>query len=210
MLARGMLEREAEELKKQLAGLNVGDVQGVGRGVGDESLEKRRKEVDRLGNAASGKNLEMVELEILIRYLPESFLRGYLAMIDAMVGENNLGSSTSGDLERGPREDQKRVGLRSELRLKSEQRDYRGGAKPVAKSSDRASRMLVRSELVMEFKSKLDRRLRSEARKMFALLTEKGDTKPVVKRRCSGKCKKYGDAEWLFCPKCGGAMEDVV
>jgi hypothetical protein len=59
----------------------------------------------------------------------------------------------------------------------------------------------------MNYRSKLDRRIRRMAREIQAFLDGK-DVK-VESRKCAGKCRKIGEAEWVYCPRCGGPMEQV-
>lgn len=171
----------------------------------DARLQKQREQAVRLDEALRDKRLAGVEeLEILIRNLPEKFITAYLMLIDRGVGERALGSGTGAGVEGSGRE----YGTRSGVQVKSEVTGYRGGAQRSGKSSADVG-IPIRSEKALEELGRLKKRLRGMAREILVSLSD-GDTEPVSRRRCSGRCARLGDVEWLFCPNCGGPMTDVI
>lgn len=76
----------------------------------------------------------------------------------------------------------------------------------------------LRSEVALRYKSTVDRKLRRMGREIryFVDGLERrgprgggmtGVAKPM--RKCVGKCKKFGDADWVYCPWCGGPMSEL-
>lgn len=170
----------------------------------DEQLHKQRERGALLSKEMGEKRISGVEeLILLVRYLPESFMTTYLQLIDCAVGERNLGSGRGAGTEGSGRE----YGTRSGVQTKSEQAGYRGGAKRSGKSSDGVS--LPYQVKGQDLKTKVDKRLRQIAREMRNVLSDGSDVS-VTRRRCSGRCKRLGDVEWLYCPNCGGPMSDVL
>jgi len=72
-----------------------------------------------------------------------------------------------------------------------------------------------RSELALSAKSRVERKLRRLGRemKLFVDSLERAEAQGVgltkVMRKCRGKCKKFGDGDWVFCPWCGGPMSEL-
>jgi hypothetical protein len=171
----------------------------------DERLRRARLAAIELQGVVEGARLSGVEeLLMLVRYLPGSFINAYLSMIDAAFGERALGSGTGAGVEGSGRE----YGARSGVATKSEVIGHRDGAHWSGKSSADVG-IPIRSEKASEELSRLKKRLRGMAREILVSLSN-GDTEPVSRRRCSGRCARLGDVEWLFCPNCGGPMSDVV
>lgn len=190
---------------------------GVGR-IGGVGLDRVKENAERLQKQrAAGAELQQLvvekrlagveELLLLLRYLPENFVTQYLRLIDSAVGEKNLGSG------RGYDENDLRLGKRSGVQVKSEQKDHRGGANASAggKSSGAVSRMPIRNEDRLLDLQNMQKRLRGVARDIQAMMAAvDGETRPVTRRRCVGRCKRLGSYLDLFCSNCGGRMEDVV
>lgn len=122
-----------------------------------------------------------------LRFCPAGFIDAYERLIDAGVGEQNLGSAG---------------GIGGELgTVLGGGGERRGGGQG-----------LVRSERFVEYRRRLDKRLRRISREILAELNPDSENGskigvPTV-RICSGKCKKIGDVEWLFCARCGGPMRE--
>jgi hypothetical protein len=168
----------------------------------DAQLQKQRTDRRALIEALDENRLSGVEeMILLLRYLPEQFISSWLKLIDAAVGEKNLGSG------RGYDTSDKGLGARSGVQMKSEGKDHRGGAGRTGKS---ASPMPIKSEDALYDVSRYQKRLRSMAREMNALLAERGETREVLRRRCSGKCRRLGEREWSYCPNCSGPMIDEI
>lgn len=158
----------------------------------------------RLDEAVRGRidGLGVEELELILRFFPGRVLWMYVRLLDLAFGERNLGSG------RGYDENDLGLGARSPERLSSAALDYRGSA---VQPRQGTSRPLLRSEVAVQYRSKLDRKLRRIGREIESFLTEKEFGRKVsVVRQCSGKCKKFGDADWNYCPNCGGPMQETV
>ena len=162
--------------------------------------QARRSLQDTLQSRGSGLGVE--EIDILLRFFPLDLLWQYARLLDKCFGERRLGSG------RGYDENDLGLGARSKERLTSVAPQYRGGAE---KSAGGSSVVPIRSEGAVLMRSKIDRRLRRIGREIKSYLDEReiGRPSPVV-RQCSGKCKKFGEAEWLYCPNCGGPMQETV
>jgi hypothetical protein len=133
--------------------------------------------------------------------LPESFTTAYEAVYLRAFGAALAGTQRR-DGEAG------RVSVRRGVsRVSSAGVDTVGIAGPVTGSG--GSRVPVADERALAAKTWADRKLRALARELDARLTGRGHDVPV-QRRCAGRCKKFGDADWLYCPWCGGPTEDVV
>lgn len=78
---------------------------------------------------------------------------------------------------------------------------------PKLKKLDQTSKTL-KDERAFNFRVKVDKRLRAIGREIAAFL-EGQDLRLVSHRVCSGKCGKFGDAEWNFCARCGGPMREL-
>lgn len=79
---------------------------------------------------------------------------------------------------------------------------------PSAHPSTSGTRAIgVASEVALEMKSRVDRKLRVIARSLRRSLNDIDDGS-VRYRRCVGKCGKIGEADWNWCPRCGSPMGD--
>lgn len=78
-----------------------------------------------------------------------------------------------------------------------------GSSKLVGKTS-----RTMKDERAFRLKVKVDKKLRAIAREVQAFL-EHRDMRLAAARVCAGKCKKFGDAEWTYCARCGGPMREV-
>lgn len=172
----------------------------------DDRLRRSRLAAIELAGVVEGARLSGVEeLLMLVRYLPESFVAAYLRLIDRAVGEKNLGSG------RGYDQNDLGLGARSGVQTKSEVRGYRGSAEKSGKPSSGMG-MPIQSEEAMYDLDRYRKRLRNMAREMMVFLRDEasGEGRSILRRRCSGRCGRLGNAEFLFCPNCGAPMQDVV
>lgn len=64
----------------------------------------------------------------------------------------------------------------------------------------------VASEKAMEERARVDRRLRKIARDIKSWYSGGAFSS---NRICDGQCKKIGDGEWNYCPRCGGRMREM-
>ena len=83
--------------------------------------------------------------------------------------------------------------------------DKTGG--PGRKQVGKTSRFL-KDEAAFRMKTRVDKRLRAISREISAFLDGR-KLKVVAFRICTGRCRKFGDAEWNFCANCGGPMREV-
>lgn len=229
----GPLGVEEKELKVGDAGglgrdvvVESGDVGLTVRddGSGKSRAERSRKEWRDLERDVVGRvGLAGVdELLMVVRYLPAGFLRAYMLLIDRGAGEGNLGSAGgggSGSGGGGGREDAdfKLVGAERDSALgltgvvgdngKAKRRrtgEDESSIKVSAKGKNKKSKVLFFSESGIDYRRKLDRKLRLISREILGYLAD--DRGVAVSRVCSGSCKRIGDGEWLFCPNCAGPM----
>jgi hypothetical protein len=93
-------------------------------------------------------------------------------------------------------------------RLSSGQTDAVGRtAGPQKKPVGKTSRTL-KDERAFRFKQKIDRELRRLGKKIEAF--EDGrNIDSAGQRVCTGRCKRFGDADWAYCPVCAGPMREV-
>jgi hypothetical protein len=144
--------------------------------------------------------------DILVRYLPPEFVRMYSALIDMMTGPGTgyAGSGLGvGDENAIQGVGKKRGGLGLASSGGSESLSLKNKVKGKGESP-----ALVKSERAMVMRSKMDRALRKLARQMKIWLREEVDAK-IDRRKCSGKCGRFGESDWIYCAKCGGPMYDV-
>ncbi len=65
----------------------------------------------------------------------------------------------------------------------------------------------MRDERAFRMKTRVDKRLRSIAREILANLYE-SEKFSSISRVCTGRCKRIGESDWLFCARCGGPMTE--
>lgn len=155
----------------------------------------------------------------LSRMVPEAFAEAYQRVwdeayrdggIDASGGGHPL-SGAAGALgkEGGTGVDSGR--LAGGWRINSGKEDLVGKSSGPGKSSSKAvgkTSRTLKSEKAFKLKARLDKRLRKMAREIMAELDGRS-VKAAGHRVCAGKCKKFGDYEWSYCPNCGGMMREV-
>lgn len=172
--------------------------------VSAEHLQKQRDLKGAvLGEVYRMRLADMDELLIVLRGLPKDFLFVYLMLMDATYGEGSLGSGP------GYRDDEIPGTGRQvnpwPLTSVAPQSGQAAHKKFVGKSKD-----FVRSQKNSDLKDRTDRRLRKLTRELkYELSGHTGQKEPKAIRKCSGKCKKIGESEWLYCPRCGGPMVEV-
>lgn len=66
----------------------------------------------------------------------------------------------------------------------------------------------MRDEAAFRLRTKIDKRLRQMAREIGAFLDGQ-EVKIAAYRICTGKCKRFGDKDWTYCPNCSAPMREV-
>ena len=165
----------------------------MGVRTGTEGRAPRRA-VDQAGGMSGGgarSNGGLVGRDVDMEWvaqLPLDFRLRYEALWLRTVG---------GDRTRAA--DNQRVSARAVVRVKSSETATRPGAAPV-KGQKKPTVYL--DEVASALKSRVDRKLRRLAREMAG-----GEAQPL--RRCTGaRCRKWCEADWIWCPWCGSATSD--
>ena len=148
--------------------------------------------------SAAGLGARGVAAEVLLM-LPPAFTEAY-----EQVYLRAFGAAVAGT-QRRDGEAARATVRRGVARTSSGGVDHVGTAGPVTGSG--GSRVPVADERALAAKAWADRKLRALARDLTRRM---GGDGAAGQRRCAGKCKKFGDPEWLFCPWCGGPTEDVT
>ena len=173
---------------------------GVGSG-GRRRLDERdsgvRRRVVLDGDASSA----------ILRFLPDSFVLFYSGLVDRSYGERRLDASGSMAPPTGsPRVKAKKSSGRTNSGSVERTLVATGGS---GKEKNR-SEIGFKDEDSVDYRKKIDRRLRRIAREIEEFLAGgNGESLKSGKRKCGGRCRKIGDPEWLFCPRCGGPMIEV-
>lgn len=144
--------------------------------------------------------------ELTARFMPAGLVDLYERLLAEEFGAQRLGSSRPGDPYALVGVGRASGGLRA---TKSGQADIRAGAR---RGKGPAPAVPLRSERAMHYRTKVDRRLRKivvELRSYLASLDDPAAVPLPVVRQCVGKCKKFGDTDWLYCPRCGGPMSEM-
>jgi hypothetical protein len=160
----------------------------------------RKREIVRLADSRHGLSLD--ELMMVLRYLPKGFLGLYMALIDRGVGERALGSGSGAGNGLAVQDSGRSVAGLGQVSSGVVQK--RGGAKKGKKPSGGNSSIQFKSQPAIDERGRIDRKLRTVGRQMAAFMAD--DVSDVARRVCGGKCKKIGESDWLFCPRCGGPM----
>lgn len=162
----------------------------------------------RLKDGDSGKRkLVVVDGEIagaVLAFLPKKFVHSYEQLTDAAYGERRLDASGAMAAPEGGRQKVKK----SSGRVSSSQTDRTLAAGAGGKSKNH-SEIQFKSERAVDFRRLIDRKLRRIAREIEEFFAGGVENLKAGSRKCSGKCKKIGDPDWLFCARCGGPMEEV-
>jgi hypothetical protein len=143
----------------------------------------------------------------VIRALPEHFVANYEALwvksMDSGDGTSNhplSGRAAELEIPGGKATGQWRVNSGEATTM-----GRRNG--PELKTVGKTSRTM-RDERAFRLKAKVDKRLRQIAREISAFLEDR-PTKMATHRICAGKCKRFGDKDWTYCPNCSGPMREV-
>lgn len=99
------------------------------------------------------------------------------------------------------------VSTKRVVRVSTNQTETRGGASGGKKLAGSSTKDTISSDMALEQLRKVDRRLRTIAREMAVFLGGEQMRGGSV-RRCS-RCKRYGDGDWLYCPRDAAPMEEV-
>lgn len=140
-----------------------------------------------------------IEREVWDR-LPERFRFLYEIMWLRAFGPS-IGGRYSNGAEVNPVASTRRV-----VRTSTNQTETRGGASGGKKLAGASTKDTISSDRALEQLRKVDRRLRTLARDMAMYLG--GAEAHGSVRRCSS-CKRYGDGDWLYCPRDGYDMEEL-
>lgn len=162
----------------------------------------------RLKDGDSGRRkLVVVDGEIagaVLAFLPKKFVFVYEELCDAAYGERRLDASGSMAAPEGGRQKAKKTSGR----ISSSAVDKTLAAGAGGKSRNTAE-IQFKNEQAVDFRRLIDRKLRRIAREIEEFFAGGVENLKAGSRKCSGKCRKIGDPDWLFCARCGGPMEEV-
>jgi hypothetical protein len=148
----------------------------------------------------------MSAAEVVVSFMPAGLVDLYERLVMEEFGSQQLGSSRPGDRYAIVGAGRASGGLRT---VKSGQPDIRAGARP---PKIKHGVVPIRSERALHYRSKIDRKLRKVVAELRAFVAALDDPhaalKPIV-RRCAGRCHKFGDIDWTYCPRCGGPMAEA-
>lgn len=142
------------------------------------------------------------------RLLPEAFVTMYEALVMVAL-DDGLGGGAhpmSGRAAEVGRADGKAV---NQWRTNSgavTSMDRTTG--PKSKQVGKTARTM-KDERAWRLKVKIDKRLRGLAREIQGYLDDSCRVEELMYRVCTGRCRKFGDAEWSFCARCGGPMREL-
>lgn len=163
----------------------------------------------RLSEGDSGRRkLVIVDGEIagvVLGFLPKKFVFFYELLADLAYGERRLDASGAMAPSEGGRQKVKK----SNGRTSTNGVDKTLAASGRGKSKNHGE-IQFKDERAVDFRRLVDRKLRRIAREIEEFLAGgDGSSLRSGKRRCSGRCGKIGDPEWMFCARCGGPMMEV-
>lgn len=141
------------------------------------------------------------DADVLGRWMPRDFVTWYVALVLRITGSSGNGGVDDTII---PGVGRAYGGMGSQSSASSESLKLGSGKK------DAKSQVLLRSEWASVVKEGVDRRLRKIGRE----LKNKLDDNPSLvnkseRRRCSGRCGKFGESDWVYCARCGGPMREV-
>jgi hypothetical protein len=140
------------------------------------------------------------DADVVARWMPRDFVQWYVALVSLITGPSGYGGVDENVV---PGSGKAYGGMGSLKSGSSESLKLTGGQfRP-------ESGVLMRSEWASDMRVKVDRKLRKIARDLKNMLDDDSKRRSYVRRRCAGQCKKFGEADWLYCAKCGGRMEQV-
>lgn len=128
--------------------------------------------------------------------LPSDFAAWYAELVS---------SSLSDGLERGPATVPRARGSRV-TRVSTSQIETRGPANAGGRAG-LSTRSIIKDERMLALKSRIDRKLRALARDIRRGMAPDSAVRSGI-RRC-GKCKRYAEADWNWCPWDGGRTEEL-
>lgn len=137
--------------------------------------------------------------EVVLRFLPPGLVLMYesLAHRGLVLGDSS-GYDESVDTS---------VGQVTTGRTSSSQKEY-SIRKSAGAGKYGSGRKVVRSEAAVEYRKKIDRRLRKIAKEIENFLSDE-EVKPVVSKKCpSGRCGLFGESGWTYCPNCGTVLQE--
>lgn len=136
--------------------------------------------------------------DLVLRFLPDSFVDWYARLIDAGL-RTQQSSGGAGSLPgTGMVKNDKRWPVKSGQASGIPSRGAGGVGRTESPSPIISERAIAKRRAV-------DKQLRRLARELQAW--HQGDS-VVRTRKCLGRCKRIGEADWLYCPNCGGMMGD--
>lgn len=138
------------------------------------------------------------------RILPEQFVAVYEALYCKALDDGMSGSRAAETAGLG-KADGKPVGQWRVSTGETTSMDKIGG--PGTKQVGKTARTM-KDERAFRMRVKIDKRLKNMAREINAFL-EGTSTKVINQRVCAGRCRKFGDYEWSYCPRCGGPMREL-
>jgi hypothetical protein len=137
---------------------------------------------------------------IVLRFLPPGFVDWYARLIDDGLKVERSGRGGESTVLPG-------VGhVTSEMRWGLRDKAPSVGPAVQGQAKRAFSPTPLGSEQAIRERDRIDRRLRKIARDIKAWYS-KGAVS--ANRICAGRCKKIGDGEWNFCPRCGGQMREL-
>jgi hypothetical protein len=149
--------------------------------------------------SAAGLNDKQVGAEVLW-YLPDGFASAYEGLWISAFGS---GAAPARTAESG------RVSVVKDQppRTSSATVDRVGGVGAGHKKAGADTRDVLRSQRALSTKQWVDRNLRKLAREIGTRMNDESDSN--APRRCAGRCKRWADVEWSYCPNCGAPTETV-
>lgn len=143
------------------------------------------------------------------RILPEGFAGPYEALFARALsdggvdGSNHPLNGSAGVLDKAPGTP---VGQYRVSSGESTSIGKMGG--PKTKQVGKTARTM-KDERAFRVRVLIDKRLRKMGREIEAFLDGKKKWQNAGLRACAGRCKKFGDGEWVYCPWCGGPMREM-
>ena len=144
------------------------------------------------------------------RILPDLFTTMYEVLYarglhDGTMGESHPLSGLGAELEiaDGKPANQYRTSTSQVTSIGKKTGPKKSATKRVGKTA-----RTMREERMWKYRQKVDKRLRKIAREIADVLDGKPE-RLAAARRCTGKCQRFGDDDWVFCARCGGPMREV-
>lgn len=196
--------------KEPVRQVRVDDPDWVGVGHG------RLRSVDRVMKRHDIQALD-ADSDVISRWMPRDLVTWYVALCGRITGPSGSGMDDTVIPGTG-----KPYGGLGSLTSSSS-----SSLKPDSGKRGQKSSVLMRSEWASLLKERTDRKLRKIARELKNALDEDDELRmdaaskgaggkngrvrgmAAPRRRCSGKCGKFGESDWLYCARCGGPMNEV-